>query len=51
MSDALYKDRKLRRIKKECVKAQKLLKNRDRPEKKRSIQEKKYRSKKTEDRR
>ena len=37
MSDILYKDRKIRRIKKECVKAQKLLKIRDRPEKKRGV--------------
>lgn len=33
MSDALFRDRKLRRIKKESVKAQKLLKNKDRPKK------------------
>lgn len=38
MSDVLYKDRKLRRVKKESVEAQKVsVKNKDRPEKKRGV--------------
>lgn len=37
MSDILYKERKIRRVKKESVATQRRLKNKDKPEKKRGV--------------